>query len=204
MFPQKKYLMILPIVAYGDPVLRKKGKEITKDYPNLDKVLENMYETMYNALGVGLAAPQVGIPIRLFLVDTSPFAEDESLSEEEREELQSFKQTFINAEIINEEGDAWAFNEGCLSIPNIREDVSRYPKIRIRYKDENFEEFEKEFDGLIARVIQHEYDHIEGILFTDKISSFKKRLIKGKLSNISKGKVNVDYRMRFPELKKKR
>jgi peptide deformylase len=196
--------MILPIVAYGDPVLRKKGKEITKDYPNLDKVLENMYETMYNALGVGLAAPQVGIPIRLFLVDTSPFAEEESLSEEEREELQSFKQTFINAEIINEEGDAWAFNEGCLSIPNIREDVSRYPKIRIRYKDENFEEFEKEFDGLIARVIQHEYDHIEGILFTDKISSFKKRLIKGKLSNISKGKVNVDYRMRFPELKKKR
>lgn len=196
--------MILPIVAYGDPVLRKKGKDISKDYPKLGALLENMHETMYNALGVGLAAPQIGLPIRLFLVDTSPFAEEESLEEEEREELKNFKQIFINAKIVEEEGEAWAFNEGCLSIPNIREDVSRHAKIKIKYQDENFEEFEKEFDGLIARVIQHEYDHIEGVLFTDKISSFKKRLIKGKLSNISKGKINVDYRMRFPEIKKKR
>ena len=196
--------MILPIVAYGDPVLKRKGKEISKDYPNLDILLDNMYETMYNAYGVGLAAPQIGLPIRLFLVDTSAFAEEESLSEEEREELKNFKQTFINAKIVEEEGDNWAFNEGCLSIPNIREDVSRHPKIRINYYDENFEEFDKEFDGLIARVIQHEYDHIEGVLFTDKISSFKKRLLKGKLSNISRGKINVDYRMRFPDIKRKR
>ena len=196
--------MILPIVAYGDPVLRKKGKEITKDYPNLDKLLENMYETMYGAYGVGLAAPQIGLPIRIFLVDTSPFADDESLTKEEQEQLQNFKRTFINAEILEEEGDEWAFNEGCLSIPNVREDVFRKPVVKIKYQDENFETHTEEFDGLLARVIQHEYDHIEGILFTDKISSFKKRLIKGKLANISKGKISIDYRMRFPDAKKKR
>ncbi|WP_412984434.1 peptide deformylase [Pontimicrobium sp. IMCC45349] len=196
--------MILPIVAYGDPVLRKKGKEITKDYPNLDKLLENMYETMYGAYGVGLAAPQIGLPIRIFLVDTSPFADDESLTKEEQEQLQNFKRTFINAEILEEEGDEWAFNEGCLSIPNVREDVFRKPVVKIKYQDENFETHTEEFDGLLARVIQHEYDHIEGVLFTDKISSFKKRLIKGKLANISKGKISIDYRMRFPDAKKKR
>lgn len=196
--------MILPIVAYGDPVLRKKATDISKDYPNLETLIDNMYETMYNALGVGLAAPQIGLPIRLFLVDTSPFAEDEELSDEEQKQLKDFKQTFINPKILDEEGDEWAFNEGCLSIPNIREDVFRKPQIKIQYQDENFETHEKEFDGLLARVIQHEYDHIEGVLFTDKISAFKKRLIKGKLANISKGKVNIDYRMRFPDLKKKR
>ena len=196
--------MILPIVAYGDPVLRKVGKNIDQDYPNLSDLITNMYETMYNAYGVGLAAPQIGLPIRLFLVDTSPFADDEALTEEERKELKGFKQTFINPEIIQEEGEEWAFNEGCLSIPNIREDVFRKPAVKIRYQDEDFNTHEKEFDGLLARVIQHEYDHIEGILFTDKISSFKKRLIKGKLSNISKGKINIDYRMRFPDAKKKR
>jgi len=196
--------MILPIIAYGDPVLRKKAKVISADYPNLDALIANMYETMYNALGVGLAAPQVGLPIRIFLVDASPFAEDEELGEEERLQLQDFKQTFINAKILEEEGDEWAFNEGCLSIPNIREDVFRKPKVRIQFQDENFETHIKEFDGLLARVIQHEYDHIEGILFTDKISTLKKRLIKGKLANISKGKTSVDYRMRFPDLKKKR
>ncbi|WP_298344756.1 peptide deformylase [uncultured Algibacter sp.] len=196
--------MILPIVAYGDPVLKKPAKDITKDYPNFDTLLENMFETMYNAYGVGLAAPQIGLPIRMFLVDTTPFSEDEGISEEEKAELKGFKRTFINAKIINEEGDEWAFNEGCLSIPDVREDVFRKPNITIEYLDEHFKPHKESFDGLIARVIQHEYDHIEGVLFTDKLSSLKKRLIKGKLNNISKGKINVDYRMRFPAQKKKR
>ena len=196
--------MILPIVAYGDPVLKKKGKDITKDYPKFDDLLSNMFETMYNAFGVGLAAPQIGLPIRLFLVDTSPFADDDMLSEDEQNELKDFKRVFINAKIVKEEGDEWAFNEGCLSIPDVREDVFRQPKITVEYVDENFKAHTEVFDGLIARVIQHEYDHIEGVLFTDKLSSLKKRLIKGKLSNISKGKINIDYRMRFPDQKKKR
>jgi peptide deformylase len=196
--------MILPIVAYGDPVLKKKATDITKDYPNFDDLLTNMFETMYNAFGVGLAAPQIGLPIRLFLVDTSPFSEDEDLSEEEQKSLKDFKRVFINAKITKEEGDEWAFNEGCLSIPDIREDVYRQPKITIDYVDENFKPHTETFEGLIARVIQHEYDHIEGILFTDKLSSLKKRLIKGRLNNISKGKINVDYRMRFPNQKKRR
>jgi len=196
--------MTLPIIAYGDAVLRKEGVEITKDYPNLEALIENMYETMYGAYGVGLAAPQVGLAIRLFLVDTSPFAEDESITEEEQQALKNFKRTFINAQILEEEGEEWGFNEGCLSIPDVREDVFRKPKIKIQYQDENFETHIEEFDGLIARVIQHEYDHIDGILFTDKLSSLKKRLIKGKLGNISKGKINIDYKMRFPAMKKKR
>lgn len=196
--------MILPIIAYGDPVLKKKGEDISKDYPKLDELLDNMYETMYNAFGVGLAAPQIGLSIRLFLVDTSPFAEDPDFTTEEQEELKNFKRIFINAQIIEEEGDEWAFNEGCLSIPDVREDVFRKPKITISYVDENFKDKTETFDGLIARVIQHEYDHIEGILFTDKLSSLKKRLIKGRLSNISKGKISVDYKMRFPNQKKKR
>ncbi|MFC0605385.1 peptide deformylase [Winogradskyella pulchriflava] len=196
--------MILPIVAYGDAVLKKKAKEIDKDYPKLSELIENMYETMYGAYGVGLAAPQIGLPIRLFLVDTEPFSDDEDLSEKDREQMKNFKKTFINAQILEEEGDEWAFNEGCLSIPDVREDVFRQPKIKIQYQDENFETHIEEYDGLIARVIQHEYDHIEGILFTDKLSSFKKRLIKGKLTNISKGKIKIDYRMRFPAMSKKR
>lgn len=196
--------MILPIVAYGDPVLKKMGASITKDYPNLDTLVENMFESMYNAYGVGLAAPQIGLPIRLFIVDTSPFAEDDDLSPEEQEHLKNFKRVFINASIIEEEGEDWAFNEGCLSIPDIREDVVRQPKIKMEYVDENFVKHIEEFDGLVARVIQHEYDHIDGILFTDRLSAFKKRLLKGKLTNISKGKINVDYRMRFPDQKKKR
>lgn len=196
--------MILPIVAYGDAVLKKKAKAITKDYPKLDDLIANMYETMYGAHGVGLAAPQIGLPIRLFLVDADPFSEDEDLSEQERKQLKGFKKTFINAQILEEEGDEWAFNEGCLSIPDVREDVFRKPRIKIQYQDENFETHVEEFDGLIARVIQHEYDHIEGVLFTDKLSSFKKRLIKGKLTNISKGKIRIDYKMRFPAMSKKR
>ncbi len=195
--------MILPIVAYGDPVLRKMGKEIDKEYPELDTLIANMKETMYNAHGVGLAAPQVGKAIRLFMVDTSPFAEDEDLEEEERKVLADFKHVFINPKIIEEKGDEWPFNEGCLSIPDIREDVFRQEEITIEYQDENFDKHTKTLNGLAARVFQHEYDHIEGILFTDKLSSLKKRLIKKKLENISKGKIKADYRMRFPNVKKK-
>lgn len=195
--------MILPIVAYGDPVLKKKAKDINKDYPNLSELIDNMFETMYNAHGVGLAAPQIGLSIRIFIVDAEPFAEDEELSEEETEKLKGFKKVFINPVILEETGDEWAFCEGCLSIPDIREDVFRNENIKIKYFDENFNEHLEEYDGLAARVIQHEYDHIEGVLFTDKLSSLKKRLIKGKLNNISKGKVNADYRMRFPVVKKR-
>jgi len=196
--------MILPIIAYGDPVLRKMGQEITKDYPDLDKLIINMWDTMYEAYGVGLAAPQVNLSIRLFMIDPSPFAEDENLTGPEKEVLSNLKKVFINPKIIAEEGEEWAFNEGCLSIPEVREDVFRKPKITIEYLDEDFNILRETYEGLAARVIQHEYDHIEGILFTDKLSSLKKRLIKGKLSDISKGKVDVDYRMRFPAMKKGR
>jgi len=199
----KKNNMILPVIASGSPVLRKIGVDIDKDYPNLAELIENMEETMVNAQGVGLAAPQVGLPIRLFLVDTSPFGSDDELAEDEREFLTNFKKVFINAKILKEEGEEWAFNEGCLSIPDIREDVFRKEKITIEYFDENFNKHTDVIDGIAARVVQHEYDHIEGILFTDKISSLKKRLIKKKLENISKGKISVDYRMKFPLLKKR-
>jgi len=196
--------MILPIIAYGDPVLRKLGKSIDKDYPALESLLENMFETMYGAKGIGLAAPQIGLPIRIFIVDATPFKDDEELELEERNFLSTFKQVFINAQIIDETGDEWVFNEGCLSIPDVREDVFRNETVKIEYLDEKFEKHTKEFSGIAARIIQHEYDHIQGILFTDKLSSLKKRLIKGKLANISKGKIRIDYRMRFPDMKKKR
>ena len=194
--------MVLPIVAYGDPVLRRVGKDIDKDYPGLPELIENMRETMKNAQGVGLAAPQIGRDIRLFLIDASPFAENEELEDEERAFLKDFKRTFINARIVEEEGDDWAFNEGCLSIPNINEDVYRPETIQVKYVDEKFVERQETLTGLAARIFQHEYDHIEGILFTDKLSSLKKRLLKKKLENISKGKVDVSYRMRFPNVKK--
>jgi len=196
--------MIYPIVAYGDPVLRKQTKEIDQEYPELNKLLKDMFETMYGAKGIGLAAPQIGIPIRLFIVDATPFKEDEELSKEERLYLSKFKRVFINATIIEETGNQWVFNEGCLSIPDIREDVFRQDTITIEFFDENFKKHRETINGIAARIIQHEYDHIEGILFTDKLSSLKKRLIKGKLTNISKGKINVTYRMRFPQQKKKR
>lgn len=196
--------MIIPIVAYGDPVLRKIGQEIQKDHPGLKELIANMWNTMYNANGVGLAAPQIGLPIRLFLVDTSPFADDDELSKEEQEVLKNFKKVFINAQMQEETGQNWAFNEGCLSIPDVREDISRKDTITLSYQDEEFKSHTETYDGLLARVIQHEYDHIQGILFTDKLSSLKKRLIKGKLSNISKGKISVDYKMRFPDAKKAR
>lgn len=195
--------MILPIIAYGDPVLRKVGVEIDQDYPDLQKLIADMYETMYHSSGVGIAAPQVGKAIRLFMVDTKPFAdvpddEESEFTKEELSEMKNFKQTFINAKIVEEEGEEWPFNEGCLSIPKIREDVSRKPQIRIQYYDENFKFHDDTFDGLIARVIQHEYDHIEGKLFVDHINPLRRRLLKGKLNDISKGNVKVDYRMRFP------
>ncbi|MCK0190748.1 peptide deformylase [Arenibacter sp. F20364] len=196
--------MILPIVAYGDPVLRKVADDIDQDYPKFEELVSNMWDTMYNANGVGLAAPQIGLPIRLFLVDTTPFSEDEELTEEEQNALKGFRKVFINARIEDETGTEWDFNEGCLSIPDVREDVSRKDTITISYMDENFKSYKETYDGLLARVIQHEYDHIEGILFTDKLSSLKKRLLKGRLTNISKGKIKVEYRMRFPNMKKAR
>jgi len=196
--------MILPIVAYGDPVLRKVGTDIDQDYPKLKELLENMWETMYGASGVGLAAPQIGLPIRIFLVDATPFADDEELSDAEREKIEGFKKVFINAHIDEEVGEEWTFNEGCLSIPDVREDVKRKDTVTLTYRDENFKSHTKTYDGLLARIIQHEYDHIEGVLFTDKLSGLKKRLLKGKLTNISKGKIDVDYRMRFPNIKKAR
>ena len=191
--------MILPIVAYGDPVLKKEAEFIEEDYPNLQQLIEDMFETMYQANGVGLAAPQIGKSIRLFVIDGTPFSEDG-----ENPEMEGFKKVFINAEIIEEEGKIWAFNEGCLSIPGIREDVYRKPKLKIRYNDENFNEIEETYEGLAARIIQHEYDHIEGILFTDLLKPLTKRLLKGKLSGISKGNVKVDYKMSFPSVKKGR
>ena len=196
--------MILPIVAYGDPVLRKVADDIDKDFPKFEELLANMWDTMYNANGVGLAAPQIGLPIRLFLVDTTPFGDDEDLTEDEQNTLKSFKKVFVNARIEEETGTEWAFNEGCLSIPDVREDVLRKDTITVSYMDENFKSYRETFNGLLARVIQHEYDHIEGILFTDKLSTLKKRLIKSRLANISKGKIKVEYRMRFPNIKKAR
>jgi peptide deformylase len=189
--------MILPIVGYGDPVLRKVGEEITTDFPNLKETIANMYDTMYNACGVGLAAPQVGLSLRLFVIDTTPFGDDDELPIEEQQQLKGFNRTFINAKILKEEGELWSFNEGCLSIPDVREDVYRNEKITIEYCEEDFVLKTEVFEGLIARVIQHEYDHIEGILFTDLISSLKKQLIKKKLQNIMDGKTRPDYRMKF-------
>ena len=189
--------MILPIYGYGEPVLRKVGEEITPEYPNLKDIIANMYDTMYHAFGVGLAAPQVGLQIRLFIVDTEPFADSDDVSKEEAALMKEFKKTFINAKIIKEEGDLWGFNEGCLSIPDVREDVFRHDTITIEYFDEDFNKKTEVYDGLIARVIQHEYDHIEGILFTDHLSVLKKKLIGKKLQNIMDGKARPDYKMKY-------
>lgn len=193
--------MIIPIYGYGEPVLRQVAAEISPDYPNLKEIITNMYETMYNAYGVGLAAPQVGMSIRLFVIDTEPFSDSADLSKEEQEQLKNFKRTFINAKMLKEDGEEWGFNEGCLSIPDVREDVYRNERITIEYCEEDFVMKTEVFDGLIARVIQHEYDHIEGVLFTDKISMLKKTLIKKKLQNIMDGKAFPDYRMKFANKK---
>lgn len=180
--------MILPIIAYGHPVLKKVCQDITADYEGLSVLLDNMWETMYNAKGVGLAAPQIGKPIRVFLVDTIQL---------EKDDAPGFKKAFINAEIIEEEGEFWAYEEGCLSIPKLVGDVERQEKVTIRYLDEDFKEHEETFEGMDARVIQHEYDHIEGILFTQKLKPLKRRLISRKLENIKKGKIDTDYKMKF-------
>ena len=190
--------MILPIRAFGDAVLRKSGQEIYKNYPELKDLVANMFETMNSANGIGLAAPQIGLDIRLFIVDLSPLAEDEDY-EDIAEELKNFKKVFINAKILEESGNEWKFNEGCLSIPDVREDVKRKETILIEYFDENFVKHTDTFSDMRARVIQHEYDHIEGILFTDHLSSLKKKLVKGKLVKISQGEVSVSYKMRFPK-----
>ena len=195
--------MVLPIVAYGNPVLKKKGQDVDPLAEDVQELIDNMWDTMYNASGVGLAAPQVGKSWRIFIIDPSPFSADNSLSEEEKKELQSLKQTFINPKILDEDGNEWNFEEGCLSIPDVREDVFRKPEIKIAFQDSEGNTHEKHFSGVAARVIQHEYDHIEGVLFTDKLSGLKKRLIKGKLNAIAKGKIEVDYRMKFPKSKKK-
>lgn len=183
--------MIYPIVAYGDPVLKKKAIDIPQDGSvDVKKLSQDMFETMEQASGVGLAAPQIGLSIRMFVVDAGPM-EDEQVGE--------FRQTFINPVILEEMGEEWPFEEGCLSIPGIREVVMRKPQLRIRYYDTEWQLREETFDGIVARIIQHEYDHIEGVLFTDHLSSFKKTLLKSKLAGISKGKAKHDYRMRFPQ-----
>lgn len=190
--------MILPVVAYGSPVLRKVCEDITPSYPGLEKLLTDMWETLYNSAGVGIAAPQINKPIRLFLVDTVQMVEE--FDDKDREKYPNevpIKQVFINAQMIEETGKSWPYNEGCLSIPKIREDVQRNSEIRIKYLDENFQEQEGSFHGITARVIQHEYDHIEGKLFIDYLSPLKKRLLKKKLDDISKGKIATEYKMIF-------
>ncbi|HNE27686.1 MAG TPA: peptide deformylase [Saprospiraceae bacterium] len=185
--------MILPIFAYGQPVLKKVATDIGTDYPELAQLIDNMWETMYHADGVGLAAPQVGLAIRLFVIDSLQIERDEKKADEQP----GFKRVFINAHKLEETGDPWAYEEGCLSIPRIRGDVDRPPVIRLRWQDENFETHEETFTGINARIIQHEYDHIEGILFTEKLKPLKKRLIQRKLDDIRMGKINTDYKMKF-------
>ncbi|MBS1654355.1 MAG: peptide deformylase [Bacteroidetes bacterium] len=192
--------MILPIVAYGHPVLRKVAVDIDKDYPGLEKLIADMWETMYASNGVGLAAPQVNKDIRLFTVDSTQIFE--GMDEEERKEYTDapgVKQAFINAHIVELDGDEWLYNEGCLSIPKIREDISRQETVTLEYEDENFETHTTTFTGITARVILHEYDHIEGKLFIDHITPLKRKLMKRKLDDISKGNISVDYKMLFPK-----
>lgn len=181
--------MIYPIVAYGDPVLKKVGKEIQMPKEELSKLIEDMFETMYNANGVGLAAPQIGKSLRLFVVDATPMMEEEGID---------FKKVFINPVIEEEWGEEWSYEEGCLSIPNVRGDVFRPESLKITYEDIEGNTITEEYDGIAARVIQHEYDHIEGVLFTELLSGLKKRMLKSKLAKISKGNVQVAYRMKFP------
>ncbi len=183
--------MIYPITVYGDPVLRKKTTDIDKTYEGLEKFVDDMFETMHNAEGVGLAAPQIGITDRIFVVDLSPLGEDEPL-------LIDFKKTFINPHIIEKSGDKILMDEGCLSIPGLREDVLRFNTIRIKYFDQNWQEYDEVYTGFTARVLQHEYDHLDGIMFVDYCSPLKKRLLKGKLADISKGNVTTSYRIKIP------
>jgi len=189
--------MIYPIYVYGTPILRKKTKEIEKSYPKLKELISDMYETMKFSEGVGLAAPQIGLAIRMFVVDATGTGKEEEGFDEDDEDLTDFKKVFINPKITKQWGEVWTFNEGCLSIPDLREDVDRPEKLRIEYYDESFNFHDEEFDGTRARIIQHEYDHLEGIMFVDKINPLRKRLIAGRLSAISKGKVDVHYKIKF-------
>jgi len=194
--------MILPIVAYGNPVLRKVARDIDENYPDLAKLIEDMWETMYASHGVGLAAPQVNKDIRLFVMDSAQiFAnmDDEEKAEGIYPDAPGIKQVFINAHVVEEIGDDWAYNEGCLSIPKIREDIYRAEEVTVSYQDENFKHHTKTFDGVTARIILHEYDHIDGKLFIDKLSPLKRKLLRRKLDDISKGNISVDYKMVFPK-----
>jgi peptide deformylase len=192
--------MILPIVAYGAEILRSKGKEITPDYPNLTKLIEDMWETMYASNGVGLAAPQINKDIRLFVMDSQQIFENQDEDEKGKyPDEPGIKQVFINAQVKALNGEVWPYNEGCLSIPRIREDVMRNETVTISYVDENFVPYEKTFNGITARVILHEYDHIEGKLFIDYLKPLKRKLLRGKLDDISKGKIRADYKMIFPK-----
>lgn len=186
--------MILPIYAYGQPVLKKVAAPIGPDYPGLTELIANMWETMYHAQGVGLAAPQIGLSIRLFVVDTTGY---EKSKKEEQSQEPGIKKVFINAQLLSEEGPMWSFEEGCLSIPYIRGEVERPPIVRIRYQDENFQEFEETYTGVNARVIQHEYDHIQGVLFVERLKPLKKRMIQRKLEDIRCGRIQAEYKMRF-------
>ena len=188
--------MIFPVVAFGHPNLRKVSEDIDKDYPGLDQFIADMFETMYVSNGVGLAAPQVNRNIRLFIIDATPYAEDFPGETD-------LKKVFINAHIIEESGEEWSFNEGCLSIPEIREDVIRKPELRIQYYDENFNFHDDRIKGVLARVIQHEYDHLDGILFVDLINPLRKMMLKRKLNDISKGLIKTDYKMIYPQARKK-
>lgn len=190
--------MILPIVGYGATILRKIAKNIDKNYPELNLLLTDMWETMYESSGVGLAAPQINKDIRIFIVDSTQIFETMDLEEkQDYKDSPGIKKTFINAKIKSLSGNEWFYNEGCLSIPKIREDVSRQEFITLNFVDENFVEQEQTFEGITARIILHEYDHLEGKLFIDYIKPFKKKLLQGKLNDIAKGKVNVDYKMTF-------
>jgi peptide deformylase len=191
--------MILPIVAYGAQVLRTKGKEIRPDFPQLDKLIEDMWETMYESSGVGLAAPQVNRSIRLFVVDSSQIFSNLDEGEEGKyPDSPGLKEVFINAQILKLNGEPWPYTEGCLSIPKIREEILRNEEVTVEYDDQQFQHHIKTFNGLTARVILHEYDHIEGKLFIDYLKPLKRKLLKGKLDDISKGKISVDYKMTFP------
>lgn len=192
--------MILPIVAYGSPVLRKVAEDIDKDYPELDKLLADMEETMYNSNGVGLAAPQINKSVRIFVMDSAQiFANDEDGDTDEYPDAPGYKGIFINPHIEELNGEPWAYNEGCLSIPKVREDIMRPESVTLSYLDENFVAHTKTFNGITARIILHEYDHLEGKLFIDYLKPLKRTLLKRKLDDISKGKVRVDYRMVFPK-----
>jgi peptide deformylase len=192
--------MVFPIVAYGHPVLRKIATDIGPDYPGLAKLVEDMWETMYASSGVGLAAPQINKDIRLFVIDTlQMFSVMKEAERKEYPDAPGIKGVFINAHVMELNGDEWLYNEGCLSIPKIREDISRHRVVALQYQDENFQSHQRIFQGLTARVILHEYDHLEGKLFIDHVSPLKRKLMRGKLSDISKGKIKVNYKMLFPD-----